>query len=191
MENLGSFNFDGVEVAGDKRFTKPGTKGVFQIAGLEFGKSKNKGAAYMKVKFEDKESSFNDSFYFVGANAEKTKAMLSRIQTLVYAASQSKLTGNITQAQLEAKLLGKKLGLKVSGEVANNGKGYPKLSFGGFAVPEAEVEFLEFNSDELKAIDAALEAIANSSSNNSDGEDGGHSDAPNDEFIPPVESGSF
>jgi hypothetical protein len=168
----GLFDFTGVDSAASKPLTKPGTIGVFKIQKVEFKGSKNKGTPTMEVQFENEDSSFTDRFFLKGSDDDKTKKMLGRIQSLfesIYGPD-GKLKGQINEEQIKVKLVGKELALKVSGEVSSNGKGYPRLSFGGFCKPKNEVSFLSFTSDEKKAIDEALEAIEASRSGNADSE---------------------
>jgi hypothetical protein len=160
MVNL---NFDNVTAAAEKIMTPPGTIDVFKISKVEFGSSKNKQTGFMKLTFENKDSSFNHSFYF----SEKA---LPRIQSLAEALG-SKLAGAMTDESLTARFLNKEIGLKVTGQVSDQGKGYPNLSFGGFCKPKTEVQFLAFNSKEKEEIEAAKSAMARNSSNTADQEE--------------------
>lgn len=167
-----ALNFDGVVATADKQFTRPGTIDIFEIKKVEFGKSKNKGTAGMTCTFENEDSSFNDTFYLQGSTADKTKVMLGRVQALYsyVFGEDAKLTGNVTPDQIVAKLTGKKLALKVGGEVSNTGKGYAKLGFAGFGAMADQVTFLKFNADEQKMVQNALDAIEASRTNRADSE---------------------
>lgn len=156
------FNFDNVQAAAEKIMTPPGTIGVFKMSKIEFGTSKQKGTAYMKVTFDDKESSFNHSFYLV------PKA-LSRVQALAEAVGKS-LSGNMSDELLTKTFLDKELALKVTGQVSDNGKGYPNLSFGGFCKPKNEVQFLSFNRVEQEEIEIAKAALSRNASSTADQE---------------------
>lgn len=174
-------NFDGVDVTADKSITRPGTIDVFKITSLKVESSKNTNTPYIKVQFENQDSSFNHSFFLAGKDPDKTKKVLARVQTLLVAigGESNRLSGKVTSEQLTAKLLNKEVALKVSGEVSSNGKGFPTLSYAGFCKSKEEVEFLKFTKDEQTAIDEALEAIQNSRSSNADAETSSYSsDAP-------------
>lgn len=158
-------NFDNIETASERIMTQPGTIGVFKIAKVEFGESKQKGTKYLKMIFEDKNSSFNHSFYMV----EKA---LSRLQSLAKAVLGAELRGDNSNEQLIAKFTGKQVALKVTGQVSDQGKGYPNLSFGGFCKPAGEVQFLEFNSKEDEEIEAAKAAMARNTTATADVESG-------------------
>lgn len=173
---MGDFNFDGVEAASGISMTMPGTIGLFNIGKVEFGASKEKSTPFMKLTFEcykrrendnkmvDESSSFNHAFYMSSEGA------LKRVQYLALVMFGQEFTGRLTEAQLTAAFLGKKVALKVSGQVGNNGKGYPDLSFAGFAKKIEECENLSFNSQEAADIRDALEAIKEARSSNSDKE---------------------
>lgn len=170
-------NFAGVDVAKEMSMTYPGTIAVFKIADVSFAESTNTKTPYMKVTFEEQDdngksiSSFNDSFFL----SEKA---LPRVQSLVVDATGKKLTAAVTEEQLVIMLKGKLIALKVTGQVSTNGKGYPKLGFGGFSKPAGEVQFLNFNKQEKDSIESAKAAIAASNAGNADAEGG----APKSEF---------
>ncbi len=170
-------NFAGVDVAKDMSMTYPGTIAVFKIADAVFGDSTNKGTRYLKCTFEELDeagksiTNFSDSFYL-------TQGALPRLQSLIADAVGKKADGNVTEEQLVVMLKGKKVALKVIGQVSSNGKGYPKLGFGGFSKPASEVQFLSFNKQDKDSIEAAKAAIASSQASNADAESG----APKAEF---------
>ncbi len=188
MEPVREFNFEGVAAAEGYTMTQPGTIGLFLIEKIEFGESKTKKTPQMKLFFTckmrvdekgqlvDDNSTFNHPFYMGSDGA------LKRVQYLAKVIRGEEFTGRLTTAQLEATFLNKEIGLKVTGQVGDNGKGYPALSFAGFAKPAAEFKadcsILSFNSTEAAEIREALEAIASSRSTNADSEDSAGAAAP-------------
>jgi len=158
-------NFDGVQDAKGGDMVLPGTKAIFTIAEVEHGTSTNKGTPYLKMKFlSDDGASFTHSFYL----SEKA---LSRIQHLwKHSHGGEELKGQVTIEGLIAGFKGRKVGLKVTGMIGNNGKTYPDLPFGGFACdPTAEaLEELQFTSTEQADIAKALENREKQSVNNAD-----------------------
>lgn len=182
-----SFSFDGVQAAEGISMTMPGTVGLFNIGKVEFGASKEKQTTYMKLTFQskkvrneqgqliDEESSFNHSFYM-------TPGALKRAQYLAKVMFDQEFTGTLTETQLTQAFLNKDVALKVSGQVSDKGKGYPELSFAGFAMKASE--FLQdpgkltFNSTERSAVVEALQAIKDSRSSNADSEGASGAIAP-------------
>lgn len=171
----GVIDFTGVDAAASKPFTRPGVIDVFTITKVEFESAKKSGVPMMKITFENDDSGFPHRFMLDAKDksAEKRKKVLSRIQSLSEAATGEKLSGGITEQSLKLKFEGKKLALKVIGEVSDQGKGFPALSFGGFCAPAAEVKFLAFSVEEQRKVDAALEAIESGGSSTADSESGG------------------
>lgn len=171
----GVIDFTGTEAASSKPYTRPGTIDVFKITKADFESSKNTKKPYLKLTFENKDSMFSHSFFLAGKDADSTKKVLSRIQYMLVTihGESGKLTGKITEEQIKLKLVGKEIGLKVSGEVSDQGKGFATLSFSGFASKPEEVQFLSFNKQEQQKIDEALEAIDAARSEKADVEPGG------------------
>lgn len=169
-----SLDFTGIDAAASKPFTKPGTIAVFKISDVKFEASKKASTPMMRVTFDRQEDAFSHNFMLQGKDADKTKKVLSRIQSLFIAAlgEGGKLTGKITEESIKAKLLKKEVALKVTGEVSDQGKGFATLGFGGFCAPVGEINFLSFTKDEQAKIDEALEAIASSRSGGADSEGG-------------------
>lgn len=184
VEDFGSINFDNVVATADKGFTRPGTIDEFEITKIDLGKSKTKQTLGLTVRFENDNSGFSHTFYLKGSDDTKTKTLLGRVQALLqYIGGEgNKLSGQVNLAQFNAKMLKKKLALKVTGEVSNTGKGFATLGFSGFGKPANELKFLKFTAEEEKAIDKALEAIESSRSNNSDSEVSSNTSAPIEDF---------
>lgn len=147
-----TFNFDNVPEASEKGLTDPGTKAVFTITKVEFDTSKN-GKDFGEVTFDEGQSSFWHRFYM-------SEGAVSRMQTLYKAALGVPLSGDVNEEQIKAALTNKRVALKVIGRVGTDGKGYPDLSFGGFAKPEAQLAELEYTPKELELIQAAKDATA-------------------------------
>lgn len=157
-------NFDGVNEASERAMTQPGTIDIFKIAKIEFSQTKNNLKDYMKTTFENKDTGFIHNFFMTN---EQT---LSRIQSLAKACTGGPLKGEVTNPQLKALFVGKTVALKVTGRVGDNGKGYPDLSFGGFAKPASQLGELSFTAKEQENIDAAKEAIRAAHITNADNE---------------------
>lgn len=187
----GVIDFTGTEAAASKPYTRPGTIDVFKIVKVEFASSKNTAKPYLKATFENKDSMFSHSFFLIGKDADSTKKVLSRVQYLLVTihGEAGKLTGKITEDQIKAKLLNKEIGLKVKGEVSDQGKGFATLSFAGFASKPEEVQFLSFTKEEQQSNEEALEAINASRSGRADTESGG-GDHSNNESYGNVSNGS-
>lgn len=174
-----TFNFAGVEEAG-LSMTSPGTFDIFEIAGMKFGVSTGKQVPEVEVTFNQKPgvtalSSFRKKYFF-------TEKAMPSFQHLVAKSTGNKLTATVTEEQLTALLKGKKLGLKVTGSVGSNGKGYPDLPFSGFACSTADFAAFKasgFSPAEQELINKAIEAISTSSSSGADndgpGQQGGGS----------------
>jgi hypothetical protein len=159
-------NFSDVQEAQGSSMVLPGTIGIFTIKNAEEGTSKN-GKEFVAIEFESAEgSSFKHTFYLV----EKA---LSRIQHLwKHTHEGNLLSGDVTTKALVAGFIGKKVGLKVSGRISNNGKSYSDLAFGGFACDPTEdkVNELNFTPQEKKNIEDALNNMNNQSVSNADKE---------------------
>lgn len=153
-DEVKSFDFSGSKAAEELILTLPGTIGIFNIAKVEFGESKDKGTPFMKLTFEAKtvrgadgkmvpqKSSFNHSFYLTGG-------AMDRVQYLHKVLHGVEMTGNIDTNTLTAKFLNKEVALKVTGQInTQNGKGYPDLIYAGFAKKPAEVDQLAFSKKE-------------------------------------------
>lgn len=179
----GVIDFTGTEAASSKPYTRPGTIDVFKITKAEFDSSKNTKKPYLKLIFENTDSMFSHSFFLAGKDTDTTKKVLSRIQYVLVTihGEAGKLTGKITEEQIKAKLVGKEIGLKVKGEVSDQGKGFATLSFSGFASKPEEVKFLSFTKEEQQSIEEALEAIDASRSGRADAESGGYQ-APTENY---------
>lgn len=170
-----SFDFSGSKAAEELILTLPGTIGVFNIGKVEFGTSKEKGTPYMKLifdckqaknaegKLEAQKSSFNHSFYLTGG-------AMDRIQYLHKVLYGVELTGTTDTATLTAKFLNKEVALKVTGQIANTGKGYPDLSFAGFAKKKEEIDQLVFSKKEENENQRVIDAINNGGSQQADKE---------------------
>jgi hypothetical protein len=155
-------DFNNVNEASGGDMVKPGYKGIFAITEVKDEKNTN-DKQYLGITFTCADGSMRHSFY-------TSKAALPRIQHLWKKATQSDLTGNVTEQQIIAGLTGKNVGLKVTGRIGNNGKTYPDLSFGGFAcvaTPE-ELELLVFTKREEEDIAAALANLENQASSSAD-----------------------
>lgn len=158
-------NFAGVDEARDKGFTSPGTIDIFEITNIEFVESPN-GKPYMKTRFENASSSFNHNFFL-------TEKALPRVQALATYTLDRKLDGEMTEDSLKAAFMNKKLALKVTGRVGDNGMGYADLPFGGYGKPVSKLEELTsigFSTSEQTGIDEAIEAINASRSASPDSE---------------------
>lgn len=158
-------NFDGVEEAQGANYTLPGTIGIFTIKSAE-AKTNTNGKEYIQITFENNEGKFSHMFYTSDAAAP-------RIQHLYkHANGGTALTGQVTTAQVIAGLQGKRVGLKVSGRVGNNGQTYADLGFGGFASDpnEEALKKLKFNAQEQRNIEAALTNQDNQGVKNADAE---------------------
>lgn len=182
-----SWDFSNSKAATELELTLPGTIGIFDISKVEFGESKDKKTPFMKLHFASKKvkeknaagaevwidlkTTFNHSFYLTGG-------AMDRIQYLHKVLHDSEMTGSINEATLTAKFLNKELALKVTGQVADNGKGYPNLEYAGFAKKTADVEQLRFSTADLKKIEAAITAIVEGSVNKADKETGAGSGTP-------------
>lgn len=166
-------DFKGVDQAKGKPMTVPGTIGLFTITAVKFDKSKEKQTPYMEVTFDHESdgTQFRHSFYL-------SQKALPRIQHLIASATGSEITEKITHEILPKKLMGKKIGLKVLGEISNKGKGFPTISYSGFATSPEEVQFLSLTSLEKEACEAAKEAMKRSTVENADTESGDSSAAP-------------
>lgn len=158
-------DFTGVPEASDKAMTSPGTIDVFKITGVEFAETQNTGKPFMKVVFENKDSSFSHNFFM-------TQPALPRIQALARAVTGQPFTGNqVTEEQIASALKGKEVALKVLGRVnEETGKGYPDLGFGGFGKSVAQKDELIFSATEQRIVNDTLEAIAQSRMGNADSE---------------------
>jgi len=142
-------NFNEVKEAEGADFAIPGTKAIFTIASVESDVSKA-GKDFLKITFDSAQGGFNHYFYLV----EKA---LSRVQHIwKHSHDGEMLTGDVTPEALVAGFVNKKVGLKLTGRIANNGKSYADLSFGGFACDPTDeaLEALEFTKAELRDIDA-------------------------------------
>jgi hypothetical protein len=159
-------DFDNVNEAAGGDLIKPGYKGIFTISEVKDEKNANE-KQYFGITFTCDDGSFKQQFY-------TSQPALPRIKHLWSRATQSELSGQVTEQQIIAGLTGKKVGLKVSGRVGSNGKTYPDLSFGGFAcvaTPE-ELEALQFTKKEKEDIEAALANLATQEAENADSETG-------------------
>lgn len=183
-EEVKSFDFSGSKAAVELILTLPGTIGVFLSSKVEFGESKDKHTPFMKLTFESKQikddkgalvahkSSFNHTFYLSGG-------AMDRIQYLHKVLYGEEMRGNIDTVTLTQKFLNKELALKVSGTVnTSNGKGYPDLSYAGFAKKIAEINDLKFTAREQKENEVANHAIINGGLDNADKEQTRSSTAP-------------
>lgn len=158
---MSQFDFTGIEPAKGGSMTLPGTIGMFEITNVEFVTSTQKGTSGMKLTFAGEDAStFTHTFWL-------TPDALSRIQYIAKYAVKKTFSGQMTEVQLTAAFKGKKLPLKVIGQVSTtNGKGYPDLAFAGFS--GETVEELQFSTRDQQLIDAALTAMKNSAVNNAD-----------------------
>lgn len=182
-----AFNFDEVEVPSGISMTMPGTIGLFNIGKVEFGNSKTNQTPFMKLtynckkrrendgKLVDEQSSFNHSYYMTSTGTKG--GALQRVQYLAEVMFGQKFSGKLSEEALTQAFLGKDVALKVSGQTGNNGKGYPDLSFAGYAKKAsdflADPSILSFNSQEAADIKDALDAIKESRSSNADSEASG------------------
>lgn len=131
-------NFTGVEESVGSVYLEPGVHEV-KIVKTEFGKTPVKDTPYLKVFFEDRNGAgMNESFFL-------TPLALPRIQHLVSQFTGVKLSGEVSEASLNAKLVGKKARLLINGEKALNKDGvaviYTRLPYAGFAQPMTDVPF--------------------------------------------------
>lgn len=142
---------------GGAGLTAPGTIAVFKLKEVEVFAEPGKTPRY-QVTFEESDGgpSFKHSFFI-------TDKAIPRFRYLMEKALQSEDLGNMEEAQIITGLTGKELGLKVSGEISKDGKGFPTLSFGGFASSPAEVGTLKLTRKEEGDVQAALEAQRNNS----------------------------
>lgn len=180
-------NFDGVEAAVGISMTMPGTIGLFKIEKVEFGLSKEKQTPFMKLNFAcqkvrqndgtlvDEQSTFNHSFYM-------SPAALKRVQYLAKVMFGQEFTGSLNEQQLTIAFEAKTVALKVTGQVSDKGKGYPDLSFAGYAKSASEfiadTSILSFNAQESRDVADALEAISSSKASNADQESQASSPQP-------------
>lgn len=153
-------NFDNVA---DKSagYVQPGTIDVFKVTETEIAKAKT-GTSQLVVSFKNKEG---DSYRHYFAWTEKAAV---NINHLVKNATGEGLKGDATIEGVAAKLKDRKVALKVTGRIAQNGKGYADLPFGSFAAPAGEVESLSFTAGEQTKIDAALAATGSPNAADSD-----------------------
>lgn len=147
-------NFDKVEEAQGGSMVMPGTKAIFTIGDIENGVSTG-GKDFLKIKFESEVGSFSHYFYL-------SEGALSRVQHLwKHSHDETPLTGDVSIEGLIAGFKDKKVALKVTGRIAQNGKTYPDLAFGGFAAGVADLETLDFSPREQSEITAALANMQN------------------------------
>jgi hypothetical protein len=158
-------NFSNVKEATGGEMVLPGTKAIFTIESVEHGTSTN-GKDYLLVNFTSEAGSFKHYFYLVDG-------ALSRIQHLwKHSHGGNELSGEVSIEGLIAGLKGKRVALKVTGRIGNNGKTYPDLPFGGFAADATEegLASLEFSAREQNDIVAALKNLQNQSVQTADAE---------------------
>lgn len=174
------FGFDDVKAASDIPLTPPGTIGLFAISKVEFIKSKEKETTGMahtytckKVRaqdgtLKDEISSFRHTYWM-------SSAALGRVQYLAKVMFDAEFKGQLTETQLIAAFQDKDIALKVVGQVnEEKGKGYPDLTYAGFAKKASEFvaspAILQFTTTEQGLIDDALEAMRSSRPSGADKE---------------------
>jgi len=145
------FNFENVKAAEEgKPMTLPGTTAIFNIEDIEF-KQDNNGKEFFLVTFARNEDSFREYYYLTEKAAERFVYLYEKVMGTDSLPEQEE---GIIRA-----LKGKPIALKVSGNVnPDTGKGYPSLSFSGYARPVSLINELSFNSVEKRNIEEALEA---------------------------------
>jgi|GEM_PF-5065158 len=168
------FNFDEVEESTGRTNLSPGVYET-KITKVEFGKSKNKGTEFIKVTFQDDKSNLihSEDFYL-------SKGALPRVQHLVSQATGVKLTGEVTEQSLSAKLIGKRVRIALGGEKKINNSGdvvtYSQLGFGGFAQPinsenkftDSDYVITDKTGGYVPAVDSFGGPLSSSSQNNDD-----------------------
>jgi hypothetical protein len=165
-------NFDNVA---DKSagFVQPGTIDVFKIVETEVAKAKT-GTDQLVATFKNEDG---ESYKHYFAWTEKAAV---NINHLVKNATGAGLSGDVQLNAIAAQLKGRKVALKITGKISQNGKGYADLPFGSFAAPADQKDSLSFTAGEQTKIENARNATGSASG--ADGETAAPTASDNDEF---------
>lgn len=164
MQNI---DFSNVKDVGGN-YASPGSKGIFTITGFEYKAPTDNAKAHVAVTFtNDATNEIAKEKFFL------TEKALPRFKYLLEKITGSQVTGSFDLEKIKKSILNKKTGLKITGQVGTNGKGYSAFEYQGFLFPptEADLAAASFSPAEQKKIDAALAAMVNEPSNESDADD--------------------
>ncbi len=173
MQN--SIDFKGVKTATGGSFVEPGVIAVFKVTEVEMIEATDTQKQHLAVTFqgEAEEGTYKEKFFI-------TEKSLPRLKYFIEELTGAVPDGALQISRIKEACIGKLTGLKISGTIGNNGKGYSELGYAGFMCKPENIAELKFSAKEQASVAASLEARAKVVTSSTSAEEESIDDAPVD-----------